>query len=162
MVAVISMAVKLRANRLRVLFPYAVLALRELGDVEAEEFDWAAAAEALRTAPQEWPDHEERVLRPDEGPLDEHLFTASQFARSQDAWLLKVQLHGNPAGLGVVETGAVLLPTSEFLRLLPGLFAVEHPTLVALSWPDVTAAALVTGRLTTVCDGYWIQLLSRP
>jgi hypothetical protein len=163
-----ELRVRLRANHHRLTFPYALAILSAmLPDMEASEPDWFTLAQAVETAepggqlPAEFSWHRQAALRPDDGPLQQHLDDAQTFVGLNPAWLLRLPLPGNPAGLGRHQHGIALLTTGEFVRLLPHLFADAAPPLWARSWPDLHQAAIGVDRLDPHCDGrsgYFIEL----
>lgn len=163
-----ELRVRLRANHCRLTFPHTLAILSAvLSDLAAPEPDWLALAQVLETAepggqpPPGFTWHRQAALRPDDGPLQQHLDDAQAFVASQPAWLLQLPLPGNLAGLGRHQQGIVLLATSEFARLLPHLFEDAAPPLWARSWPDPHQAAIDVDRLDPYCDGqagYFIEL----
>jgi hypothetical protein len=163
-----ELRMRLRANHYRLTFPYALANLSAaLPDLEAPEPDWFPLAQALEAAepggqsPAGFTWHRQAALRPDDGPLQQHLDRAQTFVTLHPAWLLQLPLPGNPAGLGRHQHGLALLTTGEFMRLLPHLFSDAAPPLWARSWPGLHQAAIDVDRLDPYCDGrsgYFIEL----
>ncbi|MGH3728730.1 MAG: hypothetical protein ACRDTU_08240 [Micromonosporaceae bacterium] len=152
--------VRLRANHHRLTFPHTIAVLHKLvPDLQAVEPHWLTIAHALETAepggtrPPGFTWTREATLRPDDGPAQQHLTKAQTFAARSPAWLLQIPLPGNPARLGRHQQGLVLLPTPEFVRLLPHLFTDHAPAIWARTWPDLHNAAIDIDRLDPCCDG---------
>ncbi|WP_221327662.1 hypothetical protein [Actinoplanes sp. L3-i22] len=138
-----------------------------LPDLAAPEPDWLALARTLETAepggqpPAGFTWHRQAALRPDDGPLQQHLDQARAFVALHPTWLLQLPLPGELAGLGRHQSGIALLTTAEFLRLLPHLFPDTAPPLWARSWPDPRRAAIDVDVLDPYHgrrSGYLIEL----